>query len=96
MTARTTLCLVGALLCCSAEVALAQPAAAEPGQLRTKVYRDHVIDTIVKHVESEQDTVLVLGSRQLTKSERLHLGSVSGTLLKYVPCSVLIVRGHHA
>ena len=64
--------------------------------VRTKVYRDHVIDTIVKHVESEQDTVLVLGSRQLTKSERLHLGSVSETLLKYVPCSVLIVRGHHA
>ena len=62
----------------------------------TKVHMDHVIDTIVKHVESEHDNLLVIGSRGLTKSERLHLGSVSESLLKYVPCSVLIVRGARA
>lgn len=62
----------------------------------TKVHLNHVIDTIVKHVESEHDNLLVLGSRELTKSERLHLGSVSESLLKYAPCSVLIVRGARA
>ena len=62
----------------------------------TKVYLDHVIDTIVKHVESEHDKLLVLGSRALSKSERLHLGSVSESLLKYAPCSILIVRGVRA
>lgn len=62
----------------------------------TKIHMNHVIDTIVKHVEAEHDNLLVLGSRELTKSERLHLGSVSESLLKYVPCSVLIVRGARA
>lgn len=62
----------------------------------TKVQMDHVIDTIVKHIESEHDDLLVIGSRELSKSERLHLGSVSESLLKYVPCSVLIVRGARA
>jgi nucleotide-binding universal stress UspA family protein len=59
----------------------------------TKVQMDHVIDTIVKHIEAERDELLVIGSRKLTRSERLHLGSVSESLLKYAPCSVLIVRG---
>lgn len=40
--------------------------------------------------------LLVAGSRGLTGSERLQLGSVSETLLKYAPCSVLIVRGWRA
>jgi nucleotide-binding universal stress UspA family protein len=62
----------------------------------TKVHMDHVIDTIVKHVEAERDHLLVIGSRQLTTSERRHLGSVSESLLKYAPCSVLVVRGVRA
>jgi nucleotide-binding universal stress UspA family protein len=57
---------------------------------------NHVIDTIVKHVEAEHDDLLVFGSRELTKTERLHLGSVSETLLRHAPCSVLIVRGARA
>ena len=52
-----------------------------------------VIDTIVKQVEADRSDLLVIGSRDLTKSERLHLGSVSETLLRHAPCSVLIVRG---
>jgi nucleotide-binding universal stress UspA family protein len=62
----------------------------------TKVNMDHVIETIVKQVESDHTELLVIGSRGLTKSERLHLGSVSETLLKYAPCSVLIARGVRA
>ncbi len=59
----------------------------------TKVQMDHVIDTIVKHVEADKSDLLVVGSRTLTKTERLHLGSASESLLRHAPCSVLIVRG---
>lgn len=62
----------------------------------TKVQMDHVIDTIVKHVEADHADLLVVGSRRLSKSERLHLGSVSESLLRHAPCSVLIVRGARA
>ncbi|MFO0701300.1 MAG: universal stress protein [Nitrospira sp.] len=62
----------------------------------TQVQMDHVIDTIVKYVEANHDQLLVIGSRDLTKSERLYLGSVSESLLRHAPCSVLIVRGAHA
>jgi nucleotide-binding universal stress UspA family protein len=62
----------------------------------TDVQMDHVIDTIVKHVEADHADLLVIGSRDLTKSERLHLGSVSDSLLRHTPCSVLIVRGWRA
>jgi nucleotide-binding universal stress UspA family protein len=59
----------------------------------TKVHMNHVIDTIVKHVETDHADLLVVGSRRLTKGERLHLGSVSESLLRHAPCSVLIARG---
>ncbi|MGQ0665931.1 MAG: universal stress protein, partial [Nitrospiraceae bacterium] len=62
----------------------------------TQVQMNHVIDTIVKYVEADHDQLLVIGSRDLTKSERLHLGSVSESLLRHAPCSVLIVRGARA
>jgi len=62
----------------------------------TQVQMDHVIDTIVKQVEADHADLLVVGSRRLTKSERLYLGSVSESLLRHAPCSVLIVRGARA
>jgi len=62
----------------------------------TQVQMNHIIDTIVKSVEANHDQLLVIGSRDLTKSERLHLGSVSESLLRHAPCSVLIVRGARA
>ncbi|TKB70588.1 MAG: universal stress protein [Nitrospira sp.] len=62
----------------------------------TQVQIDHVIETIVKHIEANRDELLVIGSRDLTKSERLYLGSVSESLLRHAPCSVLIVRGARA
>ena len=62
----------------------------------TQVHMNHVIDTVVKHVEANRDELLVIGSRNLTKSERLYLGSVSESLLRHAPCSVLIVRGVRA
>ena len=62
----------------------------------TDVQMDHVIDCIVKQVEADHTDLLVIVSRDLTKSERLHLGSVSESLLRHAPCSVLIVRGTRA
>jgi len=62
----------------------------------TDVQMNHVIDTIVRRVEANYADLLVIGSRELTKSERLHLGSVSESLLRHAPCSVLIVRGRRA
>lgn len=62
----------------------------------TDVQMNHIIDTIVKRVEADHADLLVIGSRDLTKSERLHLGSVSESLLRHAPCSVLIVRGTRA
>jgi len=62
----------------------------------TKVRMDHVIDTIVTHVEKDRADLLVVGSRTLTKTERLHLGSASESLLRHAPCSILIVRGVRA
>jgi nucleotide-binding universal stress UspA family protein len=62
----------------------------------TQVQLNHVIDTIVTYIEANHDQLLVVGARDLTKSERLHLGSVSESLLRHAPCSVLIVRGARA
>jgi nucleotide-binding universal stress UspA family protein len=62
----------------------------------TQIQMNHVIDTIVRYVEDNHDQLLVIGSRNLTRSERLHLGSVSESLLRHAPCSVLIVRGVRA
>ncbi|WHZ24365.1 MAG: Universal stress protein family [Nitrospira sp.] len=62
----------------------------------TQVRIDHVTDSLIRQAASAQVDLLVAGSRGLTKSERLRLGSVSETLLKYASCSVLIVRGWRA
>ena len=62
----------------------------------TDAQMGHVIDTIVTQVEADHADLLVIGSRDLTKNERLHLGSVSESLLRHAPCSVLIVRGRCA
>jgi nucleotide-binding universal stress UspA family protein len=62
----------------------------------TDVQSNHVTDSIIKQTEAIQADLLVIGSRGLSKSERLHLGSRSESLLKYAPCSILIVRGSRA
>ena len=61
--------------------------------LATQVRMGHVIETIIKHVEANRDELLVVGSRRSDQDERLYLGSVSDSLLRHAPCSVLIVRG---
>jgi nucleotide-binding universal stress UspA family protein len=62
----------------------------------TRVQTGHVVNTIVKCVEADRDELLVIGSRDLTRGERLRLGSVSDSLLRHAPCSVLIARSTQA
>ena len=62
----------------------------------TEVLTGHPSQTILQHLETDRSDLLVVGSRGLTGTERVQLGSVSETLLKYAPCSVLVVRGWHA
>ncbi len=69
---------------------------AEGYAVTTQVRIDSVTDTILRQATSSKADLLVAGSRGLTGSERLEWGSVSETLLKYAPCSVLIVRGWRA
>ena len=70
---------------------------AEGYAVTPEVQLDHVTDAILRQAGSKNTVdLLVAGSRGLTGSERLQLGSVSETLLKYAPCSVLIVRGWRA
>jgi nucleotide-binding universal stress UspA family protein len=57
---------------------------------------DHISDSILKQAARDNADLLVAGSRGLNTTERLQLGSVSETLLKYAACSVLIVRGPRA
>lgn len=61
-----------------------------------QVASDHVTDTILQYAARSKADLVVAGSRGLTGSERLQLGSVSEALLKYAKCSVLIVRGRGA
>lgn len=62
----------------------------------TTVQTDHPTETIMSSAAGHQTDLLVVGSRGLSGSERLQLGSVAETVLKYAPCSVLVVRGWRA
>lgn len=59
----------------------------------TEIRHNHVVDSILRSAEVRRADLLVMGARGLSPRERLQLGSVSESLLKYAPGSVLIVRG---
>jgi nucleotide-binding universal stress UspA family protein len=62
----------------------------------TNVQQNHVMGHIMKLAEDGLTDLLVVGARGLTNQERLQLGSVSESLLRHAPCSILIVRGARA
>ena len=53
----------------------------------------HPGQEIVKLAESLKADLVVVGSRGLTGTDRYLMGSISDTVVKYAPCSVLVV--HH-
>jgi nucleotide-binding universal stress UspA family protein len=58
----------------------------------TDVLDGHPSQTIVSFAEKTRADLIVVGSRGLTGSERVLLGSVSESVVKYAPCSVLVVH----
>lgn len=60
--------------------------------VRTEVLAGHPSRTIVQYLEEHEADLVAVGSRGLSGPERFQLGSVSETVLKYAPCSVLVVR----
>lgn len=57
------------------------------------VAHGHPGQEIVKLAESVKADLIVVGSRGLTGPDRYLMGSISDTVVKYAPCSVLVVRG---
>jgi nucleotide-binding universal stress UspA family protein len=57
-----------------------------------KVTHGHPGQEIVNRAESLKADLVVIGSRGLTGTERYLMGSTSDTVVKYAPCSVLVVR----
>lgn len=58
----------------------------------TAVGRGHPSEAILSHAEKLHADLIVVGSRGLEGTERLQIGSVAESVLKYAPCSVLVVR----
>ncbi len=58
----------------------------------TQVEVGHPSESILSHAEKVHADLIVVGSRGLEGTERLLLGSVAENVLKYAPCSVLVVR----
>jgi nucleotide-binding universal stress UspA family protein len=52
-----------------------------------------IVDELLGYLEAHPTDLLVMGSRGLTATKRLLLGSVSDAVLHHVKCPVLVVRG---
>jgi nucleotide-binding universal stress UspA family protein len=61
-------------------------------EANASVVHGHPGQEIVKLAESTKADLVVVGSRGLTGTDRYLMGSVSDTVVKYAPCSVLVVR----
>jgi nucleotide-binding universal stress UspA family protein len=58
----------------------------------TVLLRGHVVDALTEYLETHPMDLLVMGSRGLSASSRLLLGSVSDAVVHHAPCPVLILR----
>jgi nucleotide-binding universal stress UspA family protein len=58
----------------------------------TEVRTGHTSEQILQHAETLKADLIIVGSRGLVGTERLELGSVAESVLKYAPCSVLVVK----
>lgn len=62
------------------------------GECKTVYLKGEVVSALKRFLEKEPHDLVVVGSRGLSRSGRLLLGSVSTDLVNAVPTSVLIVR----
>jgi nucleotide-binding universal stress UspA family protein len=51
-----------------------------------------VAATIVEYAESEEVSLIVIGSRGVTGFKKMLVGSVTSDVVKYAHCSVLVIR----
>jgi len=51
-----------------------------------------VVDEILSHIETHPTDLVVVGSRGLSATKRLLIGSVSSALVAHAPCPVLVIR----
>ncbi len=51
-----------------------------------------VVDELLDHAEAHPTDLIVVGSRGLSTTKRIFLGSVSSALVAHAPCPVLVVR----
>ena len=52
-----------------------------------------VVDEILSFLERNPTDLIVVGSRGLSATKRLLIGSISSALVTHAPCPVLVVRG---
>jgi len=52
-----------------------------------------VVDEILAFLEAHPADLVVVGSRGLSATKRLLIGSISSALVTHAPCPVLVVRG---
>ncbi len=60
-----------------------------------EVLSEHASQTILQYLGKYRLRLVVTGSRGLSRAERPQLGSVSESVVKYAPWSVLVTRGPH-
>jgi len=51
-----------------------------------------IADAIVDFAETEKIDLIIMGSRGLTLSSRIKLGSIASQVIKHSPCSVYLVK----
>jgi nucleotide-binding universal stress UspA family protein len=62
------------------------------GQVTGVALEGHIAEEIVAYLEKNPADLLIMGSRGLSATKRLLLGSTSDEVLHHVTCPVLIVR----
>ncbi len=71
---------------------LSEEAKATVPEVRSEVYEGPPMDRILAHLETHPTDILVVGSRGLSPTRRVLLGSVSTALINHAPCMVLVAR----
>jgi nucleotide-binding universal stress UspA family protein len=63
-----------------------------PGEIHTELIEGSPAEAIIRVAETRKSTVIVMGSRGLSRIAGLVLGSTSQKVVSHAPCPVLIVR----
>jgi len=78
---------------CEMALTAARRIAAEAGvDLKVQLSRGHPAGRLLAVVRRESPDLVVVGTRGLSRSRKLLLGSVSDAVLRHAPCAVLVVR----